>query len=105
MNIRKSILLSVVAVAFAAPGLSSATSLWYPAIGNSGGEFRADHFQSTKTRAQVLQELQAVPKDSASFATSERNRTSKVAAKPGVGKTRAEVQQELLAMSTEDKRK
>ena len=106
MIIRKTILLSAVAVAFAAPGLSSATSLWFPAKGDSGGEFRADHFQSTKSRAEVLQELQAAPKDSTSFSTNERNRTSKVAAQPaGMSKTRAEVQQELLAVSTEDKQR
>ena len=105
MNIRKTILLSAVAVAFAAPGLSSATSLWFPEKGDSGGEFRADHFQSTKSRAEVLQELQAAPKDSTSFSTNERNRTSKVAAKTGEAKTRAEVQKELLAQTTEDKQR
>ena len=106
MNIRETILLSAAAVAFAAPGLSPATSLWFPSKGDSGGEFRADHFQSTKSRAEVLQEFQAVPKDSASFSTNERNRASKVAAQAaGMGKTRAEVQKELLALSIEDKQR
>lgn len=106
MNIRKSILLSAAALAFAAPGLSSATSLWQPEKGDSGGEFRADHFQSTKTRAEVSQEVAAAPKDAASFVTSERNRTSKVPAQAvGIGKTRAEVQNELLTMSVEEEQR
>jgi hypothetical protein len=105
MNIRKTILLSAVAIAFAAPGLSSATSLWQPAKGEAGGEFLADHFESTRTREEVAQAVQAAPKDADSFATNERNRTSKVAAKTGESKTRAEVQQELLNMSDEEKQR
>jgi hypothetical protein len=105
MNIRKTILLSAAAIAFAAPGLSSATSLWYPAKGDSGGEFRADHFESTKTREEVAQAVLTAPKDADSFATNERNRPTKEAAKTGKSKTRAEVQQELLNMSAEEKQR
>ena len=106
MNIRKTILLSAVAIAFAAPGLSSATSLWQPAKGDSGGEFLADHFQSTKTRAAILQELQAARQDAATRHINARNWPTAVPAKSeGTGKTRAEVQNELLTQSSEDKQR
>ncbi|MGH8758749.1 MAG: DUF4148 domain-containing protein [Burkholderiales bacterium] len=106
MNYRKSILLSVVAVAFAAPGLSFATSLWHPAKGDSGGEFRQDHFQSTVTRAEVMQELQAARKDGSLLSTSELERGLTVPAKNAEpGKTRAQVRQELITMSAEDKQR
>lgn len=106
MSIRKSLLLSVVAVAFASPGLSSATSLWHSEKGDSSGELRADHFESTKTRAEVLQELQVAQKDGSLLSTSELERGLTISAKTeGMGKTRAEVQKEFLNQSVEDKRR
>jgi hypothetical protein len=106
MNIRKSILLSAAVLAFAAPGLSSATSLWQPAKGDSGGEFLADHFQSTKTRADISQELQTARQDASSRHINARNWPTAVPAKSeGTGKTRAEVQNELLTQSSADKQR
>lgn len=106
MNFHKSVLLSLAVVAFAAPGLSSATSLWYPAKGNSGGEFRQDHFQSTKTRAQVMQELEVARQDGTLPTNAELNRNYPVNNKAlGSGKTRAEVQNELLTLSAEEKQR
>ncbi len=106
MNIRKSILLSAVAVAFVAPGLSSATSLWYPTQGESGGELRQDHFQSTKTRADILQELQVARKDGSLLSKFEEEGGSTVpATTERTGKTRAQVQNELVTMSAEDKQR
>ncbi len=106
MNYRKSILLSVVATALAAPGFSFAESLWEPAKGNSGGNFRADHFQSTKTRAEVMQELQAARQDGSLLSTSDLERGLTVPTKNAeLGKTRAQVQKELLTMSAEDKQR
>ena len=106
MNYRKSILLSVVAAALAAPGFSFATSLWYPAKGNSGGEFRQDHFQSTKTRVDVMQELQAARNDGSLLSGSDLARGVTAPTKNAeLGKTRAQVQKELFTMSAEDKQR
>jgi hypothetical protein len=106
MNIRKTILLSAAAIAFAAPGLSSATSLWHPAQGDSGGEFHGDHFQSSKTRAEVLQELQAARQDGSFSHNIARDWPKAVLAKSeGTGRTRAEVQNELLTQSSADKQR
>jgi hypothetical protein len=106
MNTRKIILLSAAAIAFAAPGLLSATSLWQPAKGDSGGEFLADHFQSTKTRAETSQELQAARQEASSRQINARNwPTAEPAKSEGTGKTRAEVQKELLTQSSADKQR
>lgn len=105
MNFRKSVLLSLAVVAFAAPGLSSATSQGYPAQGDSVGPFRQDHFQSTKTRAQVVQELEVARQDGSLPTGTELNRNYPVDKQVlGSGKTRAEVQNELLTMSAEETR-
>jgi hypothetical protein len=106
MNIRKSFLLSAAALALAAPGLSSATSLWHETNRDSGAEFRPDHFQSSKTRAEVLQELQAARQDGSFSHNIENNWPTAVPAKSeGTGKTRAEVQNELLTQSSEDRQR
>jgi hypothetical protein len=106
MNIRKSILLSAVALAFAAPGFSSATSLWYPEKGDSGGEFRADHFQSTKARTEILKEVQVAHQDAESRHVNARNEpTMELAKSKGLDKTRSEVQGEPASMSTEDQQR
>lgn len=104
MTIRKSILLSAVALAFAAPGFSSATSLWYPEKGDSGGEFRADHFQSTKTRSEVLQEVQVARQDGSLLSTSELERgITRPAKTVGTPNTRAEVINDQVTMSAQTK--
>ena len=106
MNFRKSILLSAVAVALATPGFSFAESLWEPAKGNSGGNFRQDHFQSTKTRADVMQELQAARKDGSLLSTSDLERGLTVPTKNAeLGTTHAQVQKELFTISDEDKQR
>lgn len=106
MNIRKSLLLSVVAVAFAAPGLSTATSLWHASNNDSGDTFHPDHLKSTKTRAEVMQELKIAQQDGTLPTVAEMNRNYPVIKQgPGSGKTRAEVQNELLTMSAEEKKR
>jgi hypothetical protein len=104
MNFRKSVFLSLAVVAFAAPGLSSATSLGYPAQGDSVGPFPQEHFQSTKTRAEVMRELEVARQDGTLLTNSSRDYpfTKKFL---GSGKTRAEVQNELLTMSAEEKKR
>lgn len=103
MNFRKSVFLSLAVVAFAVPGLSSAASQGYSAQGDHVGPFPQEHFQSTKTRAQVMQELEAARQDGTLPTNAELNRNYPVNKKsPGSGKTSAEVQSELLTMSAEE---
>lgn len=102
MNIRKSLLLSVVAVTLAAPGLSFATSILQP--GNLE-RFVPGNSTSTKTRAEVIGELQLAKKDGSLLSTSDLERGLTVPAKTTESKlTRAEVQKELFAQSSEDKK-
>ena len=104
MNIRKTILLSAVAVAFAAPGLSSATSLWHQSNLERGDTFYPDHLKSSKTRAEVVQELEVARQDGTFSTSLAINRNYSIFKKtPGSGKTRAEVLNELLTMSAEEK--
>jgi hypothetical protein len=105
MNIRKSLLLSVVAVTLAAPGLSFATSMWQPVITDHGEVFAPINSTSTKTRAEVIDELQSAKRDG-SFLSDwafERGLTAPV--KTTESKlTRVEVQKELFSQSAEDKK-
>ena len=106
MNFRKSVLLSLAVVAFAAPGISSATSSWHDTRGDSGGDLEQAPSKGTKTRAQVMQEMEVARQDGTLSTGTELNRNypvSKEAA--GSGKTRAEVQNELLTLSAEDTRR
>jgi hypothetical protein len=104
MNFRKSVFLSLAVVAFAAPGLSSATSQGYPAQGDSVGPFPQEHFQSTKTRAQVMQELEVARQDG-TLPTNLNRDYPFTKNSLGSGKTRAEVQNELLTLSAEEKKR
>ncbi len=106
MNFRKSILLSLAVVAFAAPGISSATSSWHDTRGDSGGDLEQAPFKGTKTRAQVMQELEVARQDGSLPTGTELNRNYPVNKKAvGSGKTRAAVQNELLTLSAEDTRR
>ncbi|MDP3709611.1 MAG: DUF4148 domain-containing protein, partial [Polaromonas sp.] len=106
MNFRKSILLAVVAVAFAAPGLSSATSLWHPTNQEAGETLHPDHLKSTTTRAEVLQALELARQDGTLPTNGELSGNYPVDNKAlGAGKTRAEVQNELFTMSAEEQKR
>ncbi len=107
MNFRKSVLLSLAVVAFAAPGISSATSSWHGTKGGeSGGDLVQPPLKSTKTRAEVLQELQAARKDGTLLSTAELERGVTATAKTeATSKTRTQVQNELLAMSAGEKQR
>ena len=63
MNARQSLLLSLAAFAIATPGLSSASSLYHPAGGEEGFTMQPDHIKSSKTRIEVLQEVEDARKD------------------------------------------
>lgn len=104
MNIRKSLLLSGVAVSLAAPGFASAGSWWEQVVGESNPT-SADHSKSTKTRAEVLQELAVSRQDGTLPINAELIQGTPVNKTAlGSGKTRAEVRNELFTMSPEEKK-
>jgi len=103
MNIHKALIASALAVVLATPGLGSATSLWHQSgYGNGDATFHPDHFKSTKTRAEVIKELEAARKDGSLWYL---QRSLPVPVKnAGAGRTREEVQQEVLNLTVEERR-
>lgn len=80
----------------------SAISPWHDAPGEAGATFHPNHFKSNKTRADVLQELEAARKDGSLWYL---QRGLPIPEKPiGPGKTRAEVQREVLNMTPDERR-
>jgi hypothetical protein len=63
MNFRKHAALPLVALAMTLPVLAQANSLYHPAQGEVGFTEHPDHWKSTKTRAQVMAEVEAARKD------------------------------------------
>jgi len=59
MSIRYRTLLPFVAAALAMPALAQASAEWHPTLRGAGYTYHPDHFQSTKTRAQVMAEVDA----------------------------------------------
>lgn len=103
MNTRKNIAATaIIAFALTSPMVVSATSLWHDAPGEEGATFHPDHFKSTKTRADVLQELEVARKDGSLWYL---QRGLPIPEKStGPGKTRAEVQREVLNMTPDERR-
>ena len=102
MNIHKTLTVSALAVLLVTPGLVSATSLWHESNGEGGATFHPDHIKSTKTRAEGLQELEAARKDGSLWYL---QRGLPVPVKnAGPGRTREEVQKEVLNLSVEERR-
>jgi hypothetical protein len=102
MNIHKALTFSAIAVVLAIPGFVSATSLWHDAGGEAGSTFHPDHVKSTKTRADVLQELEAARKDGSLWYL---QRGLPVPVKnAGPGRTREEVRNEVLNLTAEERR-
>ena len=54
---------ALLCAALALPMAAQADSLWPPASNEQGFTYHPDHFKSTKTRAQVLAEVEAARKD------------------------------------------
>lgn len=54
---------SAVMATIALPGLSQASSVYHPANGEPGFTHHPDHFKSTKSRADVVSEVEAARKD------------------------------------------
>ena len=94
--------LAAAALVLSAPGLASATSLWHDANGEVGATFHPDHIKSTKTRTEVLQELDAARKDGSLWYLQQGLPVPTKA--DGLGRTRAEVQREVLDMTAEERR-
>ena len=103
MNIRKSILLSVAAVAIAVPGLSLASSLYHYAGGDASFTIHPDHVKGTTTRAEVLQEVDVARKNG--YLQHLQAGWSVPVKATGPGKTREQVRQELLNMSAQEKQR
>ncbi len=102
MSIFKALTLVAVAAASAAPGLASATALWHESNGEAGATFHPDHIKSTRTRAEVMQELEAARKDGSLWYL---NRGLPVPVKnAGPGRTREEVRNEVLNLTVEERR-
>ena len=92
MIVRKPLTLSLIVLAIAAPGLASASSLYHPAGGEVGFTTHPDHFQSSMSRAEVLQSVAAARKEG-TLAFLQRGGALPVKA-TGPSKTREQVQQE-----------
>lgn len=102
MNLRQATALSVVAVAITLPAASFAKSEWHPTNNEAGVTYHPDHARSTKSRADVLAELDAARKDGTLFIM---QRGGAVPIKStGPGKTRDEVRSELRNESPEARR-
>lgn len=101
MKVRSTLSLAIVGLAMALPAASMASSVYHPANTDQGFTVHWDHFQGTKTRAQVLAELDAARKDgSIRFL----NLGMAVPTKSSMpAKTRDQVRQELLGVSAADK--
>ena len=59
MNFRKHAALPLVALAMTLPVMAQANSLYHPADTDAGYTEHPDHWKSTKTRAQVMAEVEA----------------------------------------------
>ncbi|GAA0530883.1 MULTISPECIES: DUF4148 domain-containing protein [Burkholderiales] len=63
MKLTHLVALQAVVFATALPMAAQANSIWHPAPTEEGFTYHPDHFKSTKTRAQVLAEVEAARKD------------------------------------------
>ncbi|ANY62993.1 hypothetical protein [Comamonas aquatica] len=103
MIVRKPLALSLIALAIAAPGLTSASSLYHPAGGEEGFTTHPNHFQSSLSRADVLESV-AVAREDGTLAILSRGDALPVKA-TSPSKTREQVQQEYLNMSSAEKQR
>lgn len=101
--IHKTLSPSLIALAFAAPNLVSASSFYHPAGGEMGFTTHPDHVQSTVSRADVLQSLVAARNDGTLAILSRGGAVPSKATGPG--KTREQVQQEYLNMTPAEKQR
>ncbi|QDF99350.1 DUF4148 domain-containing protein [Azoarcus sp. DD4] len=100
-KIRTATLVPLLAAVLAAPTAALAGSLWHPANNEAGFTFHPDHSTSTKTRAEVLKELEKAKADG-SYDYLQRG-LPVPARDTGPGKTREEVINELVNMTPEER--
>jgi hypothetical protein len=63
MNFRKHVAMPLVALALTLPALVQANSVYHPTSGEIGFTEHPDHWQSKKTRAEVVAEVEVARKD------------------------------------------
>ena len=102
MTIHKTLTVSALAIFLATPGLVSATSLWHESNGEGGATFHPDHIKSTQTRTEVVQELEAARNDGSLWYL--RRGLPVPVKNAGPGKTRDEVQKEVLNLTDKERR-
>ena len=103
MIVRKPLALSLIALAIAAQGWASASSLYHPADGEVGFPPHPVPFQSSMSRAEVLQSVAAARKDGTPAILQRGGALPVKATSPS--KTREQVQQEYLSMSAAEKQR
>lgn len=102
MNFRKHASLPLVVLAMTLPVLAQANAQYHPAVGEVGFTEHADHWSSTKTRAQVVAEVEAARMDG-TLALMMRGLPLPAKA-TGPAKTRQQVIAEMLNESPEQRR-
>lgn len=102
MNFRKHAAMPLVALALTLPVLAQANSLYHPAQGEVGFTEHPDHWKSTKTRAQVMAEVEAARKDG-TLELIQRGAPLPQKA-TGPAKTRQQVIDEMLNEPAEERR-
>ena len=102
MNLKTLLVIAALATAVASPSVAFAESDIHPANNERGYTVHPDHFKSTKTREQVLAELDAARADGSlrylqrGLPVPDRN--------PGMGRSREEVAREAASMTFQDRR-
>ena len=91
-----------VAITFALPGLAQADSMHHRTAGETGFTYHPEHFQSTKSRAEVIAELEAARKDG-TLALIQRGAPLPIK-NAGPAKTRQQVIDEMRNESPEQRR-
>jgi hypothetical protein len=104
MNLRQHAALPFVVLVMTLPVMAQASSLYHPTSGDAGFTEHLDHLKSTKTRAQVLAELETARKDG-TLALMQCNQNGPLPMEAtGSGKTRQEVVADMLNESPEERR-
>ena len=96
-KIRTATVLPILAVVLVVPSVAQANSEWHFTGGEVGYTSFPDHVTSTKTRAEVLRELEQAKADGSYFYLQRGLAVPSRASGPG--KTRAEVLKELVDMT------
>lgn len=101
---RNALLLSLAALAIAAPGLASASSVYHAAGGEVGYTTHPDHLQAgSRQRSEVLQEINAARQDGSLALLSRGIALPQQASGPA--RTREQVRQEYLTMTSTEKQR